>query len=83
MIKLYLGILLDIYFNMTIFEPVNRVEVSTPKGKGFIWLITEYGTETSKLFTVIQDNGEIWEWQPKDIKVLQNTSFNRLNTNSL
>lgn len=63
---------------MIIFEPVNRVEVSTPKGNGFIWLVTEYGTETSKLFTVIQDNGEIWEWQPKDIKVLQNTSFNRI-----
>ena len=62
---------------MTILELQNRVEVTTPKGKGFIWLVTEYGTETSKLFTVIQDTGEIWEWQPKDIKVLENLSFNR------
>ena len=80
MIRLYLGILSDTYFNMVIFELINRVEVSTPKGTGFIWLVTEYGTETSKLFTVIQDNGEIWEWLPKDIKVLQNISFNRTNT---
>jgi hypothetical protein len=65
---------------MTIFEPKNRIEVLTPKGKGFIWLVTEYGTETSKLFTVIQDNGEIWEWQNKDVKVLNNISFNRLCT---
>lgn len=62
---------------MVILELKNRVEVSTPKGKGFIWLVTEYGTETSKLFTIIQNNGEIWEWQNRDIKVLDNISFNR------
>ena len=66
---------------MVIFEPVNRVEVITPKGKGFIWLVTEYGTETSKLFTIIQDNGEIWEWQNRDVKVLNNITFNRTNDN--
>ena len=64
---------------MILFEPQNRIDVITPKGKGFIWLVTDYGTETSKLFTVIQDNGEIWEWQPKDIKVLDNISFTRIN----
>lgn len=62
-----------------IFEPKNRVEVITPKGKGFIWLVTEFGTETSKLFTIIHENGEIWEWQPKDIKVLNNVTYNREN----
>ena len=60
-----------------IHETINRVEVQTPKGDGFIWLVTEYGTETSKVFTVIQDNGEIWEWQPKDIIVKQNITFQR------
>lgn len=65
-----------------IFEPSNRIDVTTPKGKGFIWLVTEYGTETSKVFTVIQDNGEIWEWLPKDIKVRQNITFNRYETSS-
>lgn len=64
---------------MYILELQNRVEVETPQGNGFIWLATEYGTETSKLFTVIQDNGTIWEWQPKDIKVKDNLSFNRKN----
>ena len=53
---------------MTIIELQNRVEVETPKGGGFIFLVTDYGTETSKVFTVIQDEGGlIWEWQPKDI----------------
>jgi len=64
---------------MVILEIENRVEVETPKGNGFIWLCTEFGTETSKVFTVIQDNGQIWEWQPKDIKVKDNISFNRIN----
>jgi hypothetical protein len=62
-----------------IYEPQNRVEVITPKGKGFIWLVTEFGTETSKLFTIIHENGEIWEWQPNDIKVLNNITYGREN----
>lgn len=62
-----------------IYEPQNRIEVITPKGKGFIWLVTEFGTETSKLFTIIHESGEIWEWQPKDIKVLNNITFGREN----
>ena len=65
---------------MTIIELQNRVEVETPKGKGFIFLVTDYGTETSKVFTVIQDEGgQIWEWQPKDLKVKDNITFNRIN----
>lgn len=66
---------------MTILEISNRVDVVTPKGSGFIWLVTEYGTETSKVYTVIQNNGEIWEWQPNDIKVSDNITFNRKNKN--
>jgi hypothetical protein len=62
-----------------IYEPKNRIEVKTPMGHGAIWLVTEYGTETSKVFTVIQDNGQIWEWQPKDILVKNNITFNRIN----
>ncbi len=64
---------------MFILELENKVEVNTPKGCGAIWLVTEFGTETSKLFTIICDNGEIWEFQPKDIKVKDNISFNRIN----
>lgn len=67
---------------MVILELNNRVEVDTPKGSGFIWLCTEYGSETSKIFTVIQDSGLIWEWQPKDLKVKDNITFNRINNES-
>lgn len=64
---------------MFILELQNRIDVITPKGDGIILLVTEYGTETSKVFTVIQANGQIWEWQPKDIKVKDNITFNRVN----
>lgn len=60
----------------------NRVDVITPKGKGSIWFVTKFGHETSLLFCVIQDSGEIYEWQPKDLKVKNNISFNRINNNT-
>ena len=45
---------------MIIYEPRQIVYVSTPKGKGHIWLVTEYGMETPKLFTVITNDNEVW-----------------------
>ena len=67
---------------MSIFEPINRVYVMTPQGEGIIWLVTEYGTETDTLYTVIQESGEIWQWTHRDMKVLPNISFRRLNKNN-
>lgn len=63
---------------MTIFEPTNRLEVNTPKGKGIIWLVTDYGHETDTIYTVILDNGEMWQFTHKDIKVRDNFTFGRL-----
>jgi len=60
-----------------IYEPINRVDVITPVGKGFIWLVTEYGHETNTVYTVIQENGEMWSWTHKDLKVTDNITFGR------
>lgn len=60
-----------------IHEFTNRVAVTTPKGPGAIWFVTQFGHETSLVFCVIQDTGEIWEWQPKDVRVTSNITFNR------
>lgn len=63
----------------TIYEPTNRVEVTTPKGKGVIWLVTDYGYETDTVYTVlIDDTGELWQYTHKDIKVRKNITFNRI-----
>jgi hypothetical protein len=62
-----------------IHEFQNRVDVITPKGSGSVWFVTQFGHETSLVFCVIQDDGTLWEWQPKDIKVKDNITFNRIN----
>lgn len=61
-----------------IFEPQNRIEVSTPKGKGIIWLVTDYGHETDTVYTVIIDEtGEMWQFTHKDLRVRNNITFRR------
>ena len=61
-----------------IFEPQNRVEVSTPKGDGILWMVIDYGHETDTIYTVIiNDTGEFWQFTHKDIRAKKNITFNR------
>lgn len=61
-----------------IFEPVNRIDVSTPKGDGIIWLVTDYGHETDTIYTIIINaTGELWQFVHKDIIVKPNITFRR------
>jgi len=61
-----------------IYEPRNRVEVTTPKGSGIIWLVTEYGHETDTMYTVIiNDTGEMWQFTHKDLIIKNNITFGR------
>jgi hypothetical protein len=61
-----------------IHEPHNRVDVKTPKGDGFIWLVTDYGHETDTVYTVIiNDTKEMWQFVHKDIRVKNNITFGR------
>jgi hypothetical protein len=63
---------------MKIFEPKNRLEVSTPKGCGIIWLVSDYGHETDTIYTIIlNDTGEMWQFVHKDIRVSSNYTFGR------
>jgi hypothetical protein len=64
---------------MIMYEPTNRVEVTTPKGNGVIWLVTDYGHETDTVYTVIIDEtSELWQFTHKDIKVRKNITFGRV-----
>lgn len=64
---------------MIMYEPTNRVEVTTPKGNGVIWLVTDYGHETDTVYTVIIDETlELWQFTHKDIKVRKNITFGRV-----
>ena len=52
--------------------------METPKGKGRIWLVTDYGSEIEKIFTVIINaTGEIWEFGNQDINATQNKTMGR------
>ncbi len=54
-----------------------QVEVWTPKGKGRLFLVTDYGSEIEKIFTVILYNGEIWEFPNDKITTTDNLTMGR------
>jgi len=61
-----------------IFEPANRLDVSTPKGDGVVWYIIDYGHETDTIYTIIiNDTGELWQFTHRDIIVKPNITFRR------
>ena len=63
---------------MIIYEPQHTLEGNTPKGRGRIWLVTDYGSEIEKIFTVIINaTGEIWEFGNQDINATQNKTMGR------
>lgn len=63
---------------MKIYEPKNRIEVTTPLGDGIIFLVTDYGHETDTIYTIIIDStGEMWQYAHKDIIVKPNITFRR------
>lgn len=63
---------------MHIFEPKEHIEVETPKGIGRIWLVTEYGSEIEKVFTVIiSDSGEFWEFRNNQVKAKPNQTMSK------
>ena len=67
---------------MRIYEPKNRIDVITPKGEGIIWIVTEFGTETDTIYTIIiNETGELWQYTPKDIIVKPNITFKRYGNN--
>ena len=61
-----------------IYEPSNRLEVTTPKGDGVVWYLIDYGHETDTVYTIIiNETGQIWQFVHKDIIVKPNITFRR------
>jgi len=49
--------------------------------KGFAFLVIDYSQEHDLLFTCAMHNGEIWSLSNKEIKISDNISLSRENTN--
>ena len=64
---------------MIILELRQQIEVDTPKGRGRLFLVTEYGSEIEKIFTVILYNGQIWEFTNDVIRATPNITMGRKN----
>jgi len=65
-----------------IYEPKNRLDVTTPKGDGVVWLVTDYGHETDTIYTIIiNETGELWQFTNRDIIVKPNITFRRYGSN--
>jgi hypothetical protein len=63
---------------MMIYEPTNRLEVSTPKGDGVVFYLIDYGHESDTIYTIIiNDTGELWQFCHRDIIVKPNITFRR------
>lgn len=63
---------------MMIYEPSNRLEVSTPKGDGVVFYLIDYGHESDTIYTIIiNDTGELWQFCHRDIIVKPNITFRR------
>ena len=61
-----------------IYEPSNRLEVSTPKGDGVVFYLIDYGHESDTIYTIIiNDTGELWQFCHRDIIVKPNITFRR------
>jgi hypothetical protein len=63
---------------MIIYEPTNRLEVSTPKGDGVVFYLIDYGHESDTIYTIIiNETGELWQFCHRDIIVKPNITFRR------
>jgi hypothetical protein len=68
---------------MMIYEPSNRLEVSTPKGDGVVFYLIDYGHESDTIYTIIiNDTGELWQFCHRDIIVKPNITFRRYGKNT-
>jgi hypothetical protein len=60
---------------MEIVQLNPEIWVVTPKGYGLAFLVTDYGLDHNKVFTVLLDCGDVLDFDIKDIRRTENPSF--------
>jgi len=58
-------------------ELSQQVEVETPRGRGRLFLVTDYGSEIEKIFTVVMYDGYMFEFPIDKIRLTQNITMAR------
>ena len=61
-------------------ELSQQVEVDTPKGRGRLFLVTDYGSEIEKIFTVMMYDGYMFEFPIDKLKLTKNITMERTGT---
>lgn len=52
-----------------------EIWVMTPKGEGLAFLVTDYGLDHNKVFTVLLNCGDVLDFDIRDIRRCENPSF--------
>ncbi len=68
---------------MTILELRQQVEVETPNGRGRLFLVTDYGSEIEKIFTVVLYDGTMFEYPIDKIRLTKNITMARTGSANL
>ena len=70
--------------SMSMLQLNPMLPVTTPKGKGFCFLIIDYSQEHHLHYVVIQDiNGEIWTWNNTQIRAQTSVTLQRLDLSDI
>jgi hypothetical protein len=61
---------------MIALEFKDPLEVTTPKGDGYIWYMIDYGPHSDTLYTIVmKETGECWQMTHKDFRIKSNVSL--------
>lgn len=55
------------------------IPVTTPKGPGLAWFLIDYSEEHHLMWVVaLDENGEIWTFNNKDVRAQKNITMGRI-----
>ena len=58
-------------------ELQNPIPLNTPKGPGFAYFVSDPGFDHDLMWTVFLQNGEIWCFQNREVRAVENYTFGR------
>lgn len=56
-----------------------EIWVMTPKGEGLAFLVTDYGLDHNKVFSVLLQGGDVLDFDLKDVRRCENATYGLIN----